>query len=146
MAVSVDRVAVSDLPAVDVAQAAKLTGLSKDAIRGRIRRGALASDVRDGRQLIPLAELCRQGLLVEGKRYRSVLERAESLEAQLRAALKSREKPQQELRESQETVRMVWAMVRRKDQELARLLKGREGRDRIRWPWQRSASPAAENG
>jgi hypothetical protein len=146
MAVSVDRVAVSDLPAVDVAQATKLTGLSKDAIRGRIRRGALASDVRDGRQLIPLAELCRQGLLVEGERYRSVLERAESLEAQLRAALKSREKAQQELRDSQETVRMVWAMVRHKDQELARLRKAREEREGIRWPWRRSASPAAENG
>ena len=146
MAVSVDRVAVSDLPAVDVAQAAKLTGLSKDAIRGRIRRGALASDVRDGRHRIPLAELHRQGLLVEGERHRSVLERAASLEAQLRAALKSREKAQQELRESQETVRMVWAMVRRTDQELARLLKALEERERIRWPWRRSASPAAENG
>jgi hypothetical protein len=146
MAVSVDRVAVSDLPAVDVAQAAELTGLTKDAIRGRIRRGALASDVRDGRHRIPLAELRRHGLLVEGERYRSALERAESSEAQLRAALATREQAQKELGELQETVRMVWAMVRQKDQKLARLGKAREERDGSRWPWRRSASPAAENG
>jgi len=138
--------ASSDLSTIDVAGAAKLTGLSKDAIRGRIRRGALASDVQDGRHRISLAELVRHGLLVEGERYRSLLERAETLETRLRAAIASREQTQQELRQSEEKVRMVWAMVRRKDQELARLSKAREQRTGIRWPWRRATSPAPENG
>lgn len=134
MPVLVERVAVSDLPAVDVAQAAQLTGLSKDAIRGRIRRGVLASEARNGRHRIPLVELHRQSLLVQGERHRTVLERAESLEARLQAALESCEQAQQELRESQETVQLVWAMVRHKDQELERW-EAREQRARMRWPW-----------
>ena len=142
----VERATVSDLPAVDVAQAADLTGLSKDAIRGRIRRGVLASDARNGRHRIPLADLHHQGLLVEGERYRAVLERAESLEARLRAALDRSEQAQQELRESQETVQLVWAMVRQKDQELARLWEARDQRARMRWPWRRNTSPASGNG
>jgi hypothetical protein len=146
VAVSVNNVAISDLPAVDVAQAAELTGLSKDAIRGRIRRGAMASDVRDGRHMIPLAELRRQGLLAEGERYRAALERAESLEARLRAAQESCERAKRELGESQETVKVVWAMVQHKDQELERLREARERQARVRWPWRRSASPAPENG
>jgi hypothetical protein len=150
MAVSMDRVAASDSAAVEVAQAAELTGLSKDAIRGRIRRGALASNVHDGRHWIPLAELQRQGLVVERKRYTSLLERAESLEAELRAAFESREQAHQELRELQETVRMVWGMVRQKDQEILQLRTPREERSSIRrpwrrWPWRRSASPATDS-
>ena len=46
-------------PTVDVAVAAELTGLSKDAIRARIRRHAIESNVRNGRHLIPVAELVR---------------------------------------------------------------------------------------
>jgi hypothetical protein len=142
----VEWATVSDLPAVDVAQAADLTGLSRDAIRGRIRRGVLASDARNGRHRVPLADLHHQGLLVEGERYRAVLERAESLEARLREALDSTEQAQQELRESQETVQLVWAMVRQKDQELARLWGAREQRARMRWPWRRNTPPASGNG
>jgi hypothetical protein len=150
MAVSMDRMAASDSAAVDVALAAELTGLSKDAIRGRIRRGALASNVHDGRHRIRLAELQRQGLLVERQRYTSSLERAESLEAELRAAFESRDQAQQELRELQETVRMVWGMVRQKDQEIFQLRTAREMRSSIRWPWRRrlwrrSASPATDS-
>src|SRR4051794_24395811 len=107
--VSLDS-AISELPAGDVAQAAKLTGLPRAAIGGRVGRGALASAVRDGRHWIPLAELHRHDLLVEGERYRAVVERAESLEARLRAAHESCEQAQRELRESQETLKVVWAM------------------------------------
>lgn len=150
MAVAIDRVAASERPAVDMAQAAELTGLSKDAIRGRIRRGALASNVHDGRHWIPLAELQRHGLLAEPKRYTSLLERAESLEAELRAALESREQARQELRELRETVRVVWGMVRQKEQEILQFRTAHEERSGIRWPWRRrpwrrSASPATDS-
>jgi hypothetical protein len=156
MAVAMDRVAASDSAAVDVAQAAALTGLSKAAIRGRIRRGALASNIHDGRHRIPLAELQRQALLVEGERFTSLLERVASLEGELRAAFESREQAQQELRELQETARMLWGMVRREEQETLHLQTAREPRGSIRWPlrrwrlrrwrWRRSASPATDSG
>jgi hypothetical protein len=48
-----------------VAEVAALTGLSVDAVRGRVRRGSLASVVRGGRRRIPHAELERAGLLTE---------------------------------------------------------------------------------
>jgi hypothetical protein len=133
-------VAVSDPPAVDVAQAAKLTGLSADAIRARIRRGDLASDLRDGRHRIPLAELQRHDLLVEGGRYRSVLERAEALEAQLRTALQSGERVQQELEEEQEKARMMWSMAQQRDWTLR---IARKKRSRMRWPFRRDSGGGA---
>src|SRR5688500_15752458 len=115
------RVAVSDFPEVGVAQAAELTGLSKDAIRGRIRRGRLASTVHEGRHRIPLAELRGRGLVVEGERYMSALERAESLEAELSAALEGRERARRELLH----------------------LRVRRAGSGIRWPWRRGGSEAA---
>jgi chromosome segregation ATPase len=150
MAVAIDGVSAADSEAVDVAQAAALTGLSKAAIRGRIRRGALASDVQDGRHRIPLAELQSQDLLVEAARYTSALEQAESLESELRAALESREQAQQELRELRETLRMVWGMVRQMEQEISHPENARAERRTIRWPWlrrpwRRSASPATDS-
>jgi hypothetical protein len=126
----------SDSPAVDVAVAAQLTGLSKDAIRARIRRQALASDLRDGRRRIPVSELHRQGLLVEGDRYASLHSRVESLEAELRTALETCELMQRQLQESQATARMLWTKARQRDQELAKL-RGRKRRLRIRWPRRR---------
>lgn len=54
-----------------VAEVAALTGLSVDAVRGRVRRGSLASVVRDGRRRIPHAELERAGLLPEQASTRS---------------------------------------------------------------------------
>ena len=150
MAVAIDGVSAADSEAVDVAQAAALTGLSKAAIRGRIRRGVLASDVQDGRHRIPLAELQSQDLLVEAARYTSALERAESLESELRAALESREQAQQELRELRETLRMVWGMVRQMEQEISHPENARAERRTTRWPWlrrpwRRSASPATDS-
>ncbi len=136
------RVAVSDFPAVGVAQAAELTGLSKDAIRGRIRRGGLASTVHEGRHRIPLAELHERGLVVEGERYLSALERAKSLEAQLSAALASRERAQRELHGLEETLRLVWGMVGQKEREL-RQLQARSG---VRWPRRRNGSAAGRGG
>src|SRR2546421_9488128 len=117
-ALTEERRAVSDPPAIDVAQAAELTGLSKDAIRARIRRHDLASVRRNGRHRIPVAELQRQELIVEGARYRSVRDRVESLEAQLRTALESRDHLLQELHGAQEKVRMVWSMAQERDQKL----------------------------
>ena len=122
--------------AVGVAQAAELTGLSKGAIRARIRRHQLASDLRDGRHRIPVVELLRRDLLVEGGRYRSLREKVESLEAQLHTALESRDHLRQELENSQAKVQMVWGMVRQRDQQLARSRKRRWG---IRWPFRKSA-------
>jgi chromosome segregation ATPase len=150
MAVSTDRAAAPDSAAIDVAEAAALTGLSKAAIRGRIRRGALASDVQDGRRRIPLAELQRQGLLVDPEQHANLLERAEALEADLRAAFESREQAQQELRELQDTLRMVWSMVRQLEQDISHLQAARAERGSIRWPWRRgpwrrSASPATDS-
>jgi excisionase family DNA binding protein len=124
--------AVSDPPEVDVAQAAELTGLSKDAIRARIRRHDLASVRRGGRHRIPVAELRRQELIIEGARYRAVRERVESLEAQLRTALESRDHLLEELQESQTKVRMVWGMAQQRDRKLSRARLSRAHR-RIRW-------------
>ena len=132
--------AVSERPAVDVAQAAELTGLSTDAIRARIRRGDLASDLRDGRRRIPLAELQRHDLLVEGGRYRSALERAEALETQLRTALESGERVQQELEEEHEKVRMMWSMAQERDWKLR---VARKKRSRVRWPFRRDPGDGA---
>jgi hypothetical protein len=125
---------------VDVAQAAELTGLSTDAIEVRIRRGDLASDFRDGRHEIPLAELQRHDLLVEGGRYRSVLERAESLEGQLRDARESGERARQALKAEQEKVRMMWSMAQQRDWKLR---AARERRARLRWPFRRDSSGSA---
>lgn len=138
------RVAISDFPAVGVAQAAELTGLSKDAIRGRIRRGGLASTIHEGRHRIPLAELHRRGLVVEGERYASALEHAQSLQAELSAALAGRERAQRELHEVKETVRSMWGLVRQKERELLQLDAAPKARSGIRWPWRRNGSAAAK--
>jgi hypothetical protein len=130
-------VAASEPPAVDVAQAAELTGLSSDAIRARIRRGQLASDVRNGRHRIRLAELQRHDLLVEGGRYQSERERAESLEAQLRSARESRERLQRELEEAREKARMMWGMAQQRDWKLR---VARKRRARARWPFRRNSN------
>jgi chromosome segregation ATPase len=130
-------VAVSEPPAVDVAQAAELTGLSSNAIRARIRRGELASDLQDGRHRIRLAELQRHDLLVEGGRYKSERERAESLEAQLRTARESRERMQRELEEAREKARMMWGMAQQRDWKLR---VARKRRSRARWRFRRHST------
>jgi hypothetical protein len=126
---------------VDVAQAAELTGLSAEAIRGRIRRGELTADIGDDHERIPLAELRRHDLLVEGDRYRSARERAESLEAQLRAAVESRKRIQQELEEAQEKARLMWGMAQQRDWKLQRARKQSRGR----WPFRRGSGGGSES-
>ena len=84
----------------------------------------------------PSSKLLRRDLLISGARYTSLRERADSLEAQLREALESREHLQEELDEAQAKVRMVWGMARQTDQKLERARKRRWG---IRWPFRRSA-------
>jgi len=116
-----------------------LTGLSSDAIRARIRRGQLASDLRNGRHRIPLAELQRHELLVEGGRYKSERERAEFLEAQLRTARESRERLQRELEEAREKARMMWGMAQQRDWKLR---VARRRRARARWPFRRNSNSA----
>jgi hypothetical protein len=138
MAASADTATRSG-PAIEVAQAAELTGLSKDALRGRIRRGALASRFHKGRHRIPLAELQRQGLLVEHERYAYALERVGSLEADLRAAHEGRDRAEQELRDVQETLRWAWGMIRQKEQEITDLQTADTGRAGIRGLWRRDA-------
>jgi hypothetical protein len=127
-------------PAIEVAQAAELTGLSKDALRGRIRRGALASRVHKGRYRIPLAELQCQGLLVEHERHASALQQVATLEADVRAAHEGRDRAEQELRDLQETLRWAWGMIRQKEQEITSLETASEGRFGIRRLWRRGAS------
>ena len=82
---------------VDVNQAAELTGLTRDAIRARIRRRALTAQNRDGRHRIPVAELKEQGLVVPGDRYRALRERVAALESQLRAAADDRDRAERKL-------------------------------------------------
>jgi excisionase family DNA binding protein len=48
---------------VTIAEAAKLTGLSKEAIRSRIERGSLRVSKRGGVRRVPLDELAELGLL-----------------------------------------------------------------------------------
>jgi excisionase family DNA binding protein len=52
---------------VTIAEAAKLTGLSKDAIRSRIERGTLRVTKRGGVRRVPLDELAELGMLAGGE-------------------------------------------------------------------------------
>src|SRR3954453_14858624 len=52
---------------VTIAEAAKLTGLSKEAIRSRIERGSLRGTKRGGVRRVPLDELAELGLLAGGE-------------------------------------------------------------------------------
>ena len=85
----------------------------------------------------PVVELLGRDLLVSGARYLSLQERVESLEAELRTALESRDHLRHELEEAQAKVQMVWGMARQSDQKLARV--ARKSRWGIRWPFRNSA-------
>jgi excisionase family DNA binding protein len=52
---------------VTIAEAARLTGLSKSAIRARIERGSLRTSRRGGVRRVPLDELAELGLLAGGE-------------------------------------------------------------------------------
>lgn len=51
-------------PTIDIAGAARATGLSVKALRGRVERGSLPATLIDGRRRIPIAALLEAGLLV----------------------------------------------------------------------------------
>ena len=51
-------------PTVDIAGAARATGLSVKAIRGRVERGSLPCEIVGGRRRIPISALLEAGLLV----------------------------------------------------------------------------------
>src|SRR3954471_22668089 len=51
-------------PTVDIAGAARATGLSVKAIRGRVERGSLPCELVGGRRRIPVKALLEAGLLV----------------------------------------------------------------------------------
>ena len=52
---------------VTIAEAARLTGLSKEAIRARIDRGSLRASKRAGLRRVALDELAELGLLAGGE-------------------------------------------------------------------------------
>jgi hypothetical protein len=52
-------------PTVDIAGAARATGLSVKAIRGRVERGSLPAVLVNGRRRIPVSALLEAGLLVD---------------------------------------------------------------------------------
>ena len=52
---------------ITIAEAARLTGLSKDAIRSRIECGTLRVSKRGGVRRVPLDELAELGLLAGGE-------------------------------------------------------------------------------
>ena len=52
---------------VTIAEAARLTGLSKEAIRSRIDRGSLRASKRAGLRRVALDELAELGLLAGGE-------------------------------------------------------------------------------
>lgn len=58
-------------PTIDIAGAARATGLSIKALRGRVERGSLPHELVDGRRRIPIRALLEAGLLVDGTRLRS---------------------------------------------------------------------------
>jgi hypothetical protein len=53
---------------IDIATAARATGLSVKAIRGRVERGSLPAELIAGRRRIPIQALLEAGLLVDGSR------------------------------------------------------------------------------
>lgn len=58
-------------PTVDIAGAARATGLSVKAIRGRVERGTLPAQLVDGRRRIPIRALLEAGLLVDSAEGRA---------------------------------------------------------------------------
>lgn len=54
-------------PTIDIAGAARATGLSVKAVRGRVERGSLPYELVAGRRRIPVRALLDAGLLVDSK-------------------------------------------------------------------------------
>lgn len=74
-------------PTIDIAGAARATGLSVKALRGRVERGSLPHALVDGRRRIPIRALLEAGLLVEGggRRRDQAQREIDPVEAELRA-------------------------------------------------------------
>jgi uncharacterized protein YceH (UPF0502 family) len=71
---------------VDIAGAARASGLSVKAIRGRVERGSLPAELVDGRRRIPISALLAAGLLVDDPAKRPGAPRsANALEARVAA-------------------------------------------------------------
>src|SRR5690349_6829010 len=58
-------------PTVDITGAARATGLSVKAIRGRVERGTLPHELIGGRRRIPVKALLEAGLLVTNRSERA---------------------------------------------------------------------------
>ena len=61
-------------PTVDIAGAARATGLSVKAIRGRVERGSLPHELVGGRRRIPIRALLEAGLLVSDPGARTAVQ------------------------------------------------------------------------
>lgn len=73
-------------PTIDIAGAARATGLSVKALRGRVERGSLPHVLVDGRRRIPVRALLEAGLLVpEGSGRRREAPRADPVLDEVRA-------------------------------------------------------------
>jgi hypothetical protein len=68
---------------LDIAAAARATGLSVKALRGRVERGSLPAELVAGRRRIPVHALLEAGLLVDRASPRPVV--ADPVLAELRA-------------------------------------------------------------
>jgi uncharacterized protein (UPF0335 family) len=62
---------------IDIAGAARATGLSVKAIRGRVERGSLPCELVCGRRRIPVRALVEAGLLVTDRSEARAQQRAE---------------------------------------------------------------------
>lgn len=93
-------------PTIDIAGAARATGLSVKALRGRVERGSLPYVLVDGRRRIPVQALLEAGLLVQSGTAAKPQPRLE---------------PEYILAE----LRSVRAVVERLSEEVARLREGR---------------------
>lgn len=91
---------------IDIAGAARATGLSVKALRGRVERGSLPHVLVDGRRRIPVRALLEAGLLVQSGAVRTA-------------------KPQPELEPVLAELRALRDRVERLADEVARLRDGR---------------------
>lgn len=72
-------------PTIDIAGAARATGLSVKAIRGRVERGSLPAELVGGRRRIPVRALLDAGLLVDDPTARRGADPLERLAGEIAA-------------------------------------------------------------
>jgi len=93
-------------PTIDIAGAARATGLSVKALRGRVERGSLPHVLVDGRRRIPVQALLEAGLLVQSGTVAKL-------------------QPQLELEHVLAELRALRALVERLSEQVAQLREGR---------------------